>query len=49
MFVFCIPKMIKLLGNFPKPFALSGKNSKKYFDGQGNLKRFKNLQQSSIK
>jgi len=33
--------MIELLGHIPKKLALSGINSKEYFDRQGNLKKIK--------
>lgn len=38
-----IAQMEELLNKFPKKFALSGKNSKKFFDKNGNLKRIPNL------
>lgn len=41
--------MIELLGKFPKWFALSGRNSKKYFDSKGDLKRIKVLKGQPLK
>jgi len=35
--------MKELLNKFPKKFSLSGKNSKKFFDNNGTLKRIPNL------
>jgi serine/threonine-protein kinase SRPK3 len=35
--------MMELLGRMPKNMALSGKHSKKFFDGQGHLKRISGL------
>jgi len=35
--------MIELLGPVPKYVALSGKLSKKFFDGKANLRRIKGL------
>ena len=35
--------MMELLGRMPKNLALSGKNSRKYFDSRGSLKRIKGL------
>lgn len=35
--------MQELLGIFPKKFSQVGKNSKKYFDKDGNLKRINEL------
>ena len=34
---------MELLGRMPKNLAMSGKHSKKYFDGRGNLRRIKDL------
>jgi serine/threonine-protein kinase SRPK3 len=35
--------MMELLGRMPKNMALSGKNSKKFFNNQGHLKRISGL------
>jgi len=35
--------MMELLGRMPKNLALSGKNSRKYFDSQGNLRKINGL------
>jgi serine/threonine-protein kinase SRPK3 len=35
--------MMELLGRMPKNMALSGKNSKKFFDVKGHLKRISGL------
>jgi serine/threonine protein kinase len=35
--------MMELLGRMPKNLALSGKNSKKYFDSKGNLRKISGL------
>lgn len=35
--------MMELLGRMPKNLALSGKNSRKFFNGAGHLKRIKGL------
>ena len=35
--------MMELLGRMPKNMALSGKNSKKYFDNNGHLKKISGL------
>jgi serine/threonine-protein kinase SRPK3 len=35
--------MMELLGRMPKNMALSGKHSKKFFNGQGHLKRISGL------
>jgi len=34
---------MELLGRMPKNLALSGKNSRKYFDSQGNLRKINGL------
>jgi serine/threonine-protein kinase SRPK3 len=39
-----LAQIMELLGKMPKKFALSGRNSKKYFTRSGNLRRIKNLQ-----
>jgi serine/threonine-protein kinase SRPK3 len=38
-----LAQMMELLGRMPKNMALSGKHSKKFFDGQGHLKRISGL------
>lgn len=38
-----LAQMIELLGPMPKNMALSGKNSKKFFDSTGHLKRIRGL------
>ena len=38
-----LAQMMELLGRMPKNMALSGKHSKKFFTGQGNLKRISGL------
>jgi serine/threonine-protein kinase SRPK3 len=35
--------MMELLGRMPKNLALSGKNSRKFFDSKGNLRRINGL------
>jgi serine/threonine-protein kinase SRPK3 len=35
--------MMELLGRMPKNLALSGKNSKKFFDSKGHLRRISGL------
>jgi len=35
--------MMELLGRMPKNMALSGKNSKKFFNSQGHLRRISGL------
>ena len=35
--------MMELLGKMPKNLALSGKNSRKFFDSRGNLRRINGL------
>jgi serine/threonine-protein kinase SRPK3 len=35
--------MMELLGRMPKNLALSGKNSRKFFDSRGNLRRINGL------
>jgi serine/threonine-protein kinase SRPK3 len=35
--------MMELLGRMPKNLALSGKNSRKFFDSRGNLRRIQGL------
>ncbi len=39
-----LAQFIELLGKMPKKFALSGLNSKKYFNKNGHLRRIKGLQ-----
>ena len=38
-----LAQMIELLGPMPKNFALSGKNSKRFFDSTGHLRRIRGL------
>ena len=38
-----LAQMMELLGRMPKNMALSGKNSKKYFNSQGHLRRISGL------
>lgn len=38
-----LAQMMELLGRMPKNMALSGKNSKKFFNSQGHLKRISGL------
>lgn len=38
-----LAQMIELLGPFPKNLALSGKNSQRYFDKSGHLRRIRGL------
>lgn len=38
-----LAQMIELLGQMPKNFALSGKNSKRFFDSTGHLRRIRGL------
>jgi serine/threonine-protein kinase SRPK3 len=38
-----LAQMMMLLGKMPKPLALSGKNSRKYFDSRGNLRKINGL------
>lgn len=38
-----LAQMIELLGPFPKNMALSGKNSQRYFDRSGHLRRIRGL------
>lgn len=38
-----LAQMMELLGRMPKNMALSGKNSKKYFNAQGHLKHISGL------
>lgn len=38
-----LAQMVELLGPMPKNFALSGKNSKRYFDSTGHLRRIRGL------
>lgn len=38
-----LAQMIELLGPMPKNFALSGKNSKRFFDSSGHLRRIRGL------
>lgn len=38
-----LAQMIELLGPMPKNFALSGKNSRKFFDSTGHLRRIRGL------
>jgi serine/threonine-protein kinase SRPK3 len=35
--------MMELLGRMPKNLALSGKNSREFFDSKGNLRRINGL------
>lgn len=35
--------MMELLGRMPKNLAMSGKNSRKFFDSRGNLRRINGL------
>ena len=35
--------MMELLGRMPKNMAVSGKNSKKFFDSQGHLRKISGL------
>ena len=44
-----LAQIIELLGKMPKKFCTIGKNSKKYFNKDGNLIRIKNLQFWSLK
>ncbi len=44
-----LAQFIELLGKMPKKFALSGLNSKKYFNKNGELKRIKGLQYFPLK
>ena len=44
-----IAQMMELLGRMPKNLALSGKNSRKYFDSKGNLRRIKGLSYWPVK
>ena len=44
-----LAQFIELLGKMPKKFALSGLNSKKYFNKNGNLRRIKGLQYFPLK
>lgn len=41
--------MIETLGRIPKSFSMSGKNSKKYFNKNGQLIRIKNIKEYRIK
>ena len=38
-----LAQMMELLGRMPKNLALSGKNSRKFFDSRGGLRRIKGL------
>lgn len=38
-----LAQMMELLGRMPKNLALSGKNSKKFFDSKGHLRRISGL------
>ncbi|CAI2382849.1 unnamed protein product [Moneuplotes crassus] len=38
-----LAQMIELLGRMPKNFALSGKNSKRFFDSTGHLRKIRGL------
>lgn len=38
-----LAQMMELLGRMPKNLALSGKNSRKFFDSKGNLRRINGL------
>lgn len=38
-----LAQMMELLGRMPKNLALSGKNSKKFFDSRGHLRRISGL------
>lgn len=38
-----LAQMMELLGRMPKNLALSGKNSRKFFDSRGNLRRINGL------
>jgi serine/threonine-protein kinase SRPK3 len=38
-----LAQMIELLGPMPKNFALSGKNSRRFFDSTGHLRRIRGL------
>ena len=38
-----LAQMIELLGPMPKNFAISGKNSRRFFDSTGHLKRIRGL------
>lgn len=38
-----LAQMIELLGQMPKNFALSGKNSKRFFDSTGHLRKIRGL------
>ena len=38
-----LAQMMELLGRMPKGLAISGKNSKKFFDSKGHLKRISGL------
>jgi len=44
-----LAQIIELLNKMPKKFALAGKNSKKYFNKHGNLRRIKGLQYWPLK
>ena len=44
-----LAQFIELLGKMPKKFALSGLNSKKYFNKNGHLRRIKGLQYFPLK
>lgn len=44
-----LAQMIELLGPMPRYVSLSGKLSKKFFDGKGNLRRIKGLSHWSLK
>lgn len=38
-----LAQMVELLGPMPKNFALSGKNSRRFFDSTGHLRRIRGL------
>lgn len=44
-----LAQMMELLGQFPKDFCLRGKNSKKYFNSNGQLRRIPQLHFWSLK
>ena len=44
-----LAQMMELLGRMPKNLALSGKNSKKFFDSRGNLRKINGLSYWPVK
>ena len=44
-----LAQMMELLGKMPKSLALSGKNSRKFFDSRGNLRRISGLNYWPVK